>query len=253
MRGRDRALGPVRRSEATRTDRGGTRSGRQLTALGGGTMVAPRRRLPREGARRSSSSESRGGKLAKTCSRAGSRAPPEARPRTSTLNRSATTSGGRLAGSASRQQLSPPRPARTAAWPAWAARPERAGSTRRRTPWVDAIDAEGGHRDGAALAEISRPLPTKALADYPWGPGDRAPGASTSRRSTRPHQRTWTACATSPRHRHRRRPSVDSSRSSTRDIVRTHESRTVSAPPRRPAGALPRPGTSRRTPHGWRW
>jgi len=35
--------------------------------------------------------------------------------------------------------------------------------------WADAIDADGGHRDGAGLAEITRVLPTAALAGYPAG------------------------------------------------------------------------------------
>jgi hypothetical protein len=37
------------------------------------------------------------------------------------------------------------------------------------TVWADAIDADGGHRDGAGLAEITGLLPTKTLADYPSG------------------------------------------------------------------------------------
>jgi hypothetical protein len=35
--------------------------------------------------------------------------------------------------------------------------------------WADAVDAEGGHRDGAGLAEISRVLPARALVGYPSG------------------------------------------------------------------------------------
>lgn len=35
--------------------------------------------------------------------------------------------------------------------------------------WTDAIDADGGHRDGAALAEITDVLPARVLADYPTG------------------------------------------------------------------------------------
>jgi hypothetical protein len=35
--------------------------------------------------------------------------------------------------------------------------------------WADAIDADGGHRDGAGLAEITRVLPVAALAGYPAG------------------------------------------------------------------------------------
>jgi len=35
--------------------------------------------------------------------------------------------------------------------------------------WVDAIDADGGHRDGAALAEITGVLPARSLTGYPAG------------------------------------------------------------------------------------
>ncbi len=35
--------------------------------------------------------------------------------------------------------------------------------------WADAVDADGGHRDGAGLAEITRVLPAAALAGYPVG------------------------------------------------------------------------------------
>jgi hypothetical protein len=38
-----------------------------------------------------------------------------------------------------------------------------------KTVWADAIDADGGHRDGAGLAEITRVLPARALAGYPAG------------------------------------------------------------------------------------
>jgi hypothetical protein len=35
--------------------------------------------------------------------------------------------------------------------------------------WADAVDADGGHRDGADLAEITSVLPPRALAGYPAG------------------------------------------------------------------------------------
>jgi hypothetical protein len=35
--------------------------------------------------------------------------------------------------------------------------------------WADAIDADGGHRDGAGLAEITGVLPARALTGYPGG------------------------------------------------------------------------------------
>jgi hypothetical protein len=38
-----------------------------------------------------------------------------------------------------------------------------------KTVWADAIDADGGHRDGAGLAEITHVLPAAALAGYPAG------------------------------------------------------------------------------------
>lgn len=37
------------------------------------------------------------------------------------------------------------------------------------TVWAEAIDADGGHRDGAGLAEITDALPARVLADYPAG------------------------------------------------------------------------------------
>jgi hypothetical protein len=48
------------------------------------------------------------------------------------------------------------------------------------TVWAEAIDADGGHRDGAGLAEITGLLPAKALADYP-------PGTRVIVRRERPH------------------------------------------------------------------
>jgi hypothetical protein len=38
-----------------------------------------------------------------------------------------------------------------------------------KTVWVDAINADGGHRDGAGLAEITHALPETALENYPAG------------------------------------------------------------------------------------
>jgi hypothetical protein len=38
-----------------------------------------------------------------------------------------------------------------------------------KTVWADAVDADGGHRDGAGLAEITGVLPARALAGYPAG------------------------------------------------------------------------------------
>src|SRR3954453_1875969 len=35
--------------------------------------------------------------------------------------------------------------------------------------WADAIDADGGHREGAGIAEITSVLPARALAGYPAG------------------------------------------------------------------------------------
>ena len=53
----------------------------------------------------------------------------------------------------------------------WAvnAREHHAIATIPKTAWADAIDADGGHRDGAGLAEITGLLPAKTLADYPAG------------------------------------------------------------------------------------
>jgi hypothetical protein len=38
-----------------------------------------------------------------------------------------------------------------------------------KTVWADAVDADGGHRDGAGLAEITGVLPAGSLAGYPAG------------------------------------------------------------------------------------
>src|SRR5690348_18378767 len=35
--------------------------------------------------------------------------------------------------------------------------------------WADAVDADGGHRDGAGVAELTGLLPASALAGYPAG------------------------------------------------------------------------------------
>ena len=46
--------------------------------------------------------------------------------------------------------------------------------------WADAVDTDGGHRDGAGLAEITRVLPARALVGYP-------PGTRVIVRRERPH------------------------------------------------------------------
>jgi len=53
----------------------------------------------------------------------------------------------------------------------WAIRgPERmAIATIAKKVWTDAVDADGGHRDGAGLAEITRVLPARLLVGYPSG------------------------------------------------------------------------------------
>jgi len=64
----------------------------------------------------------------------------------------------------------------------WAIRgPERTAiAAIAKTVWADAIDADGGHRDGAGLAEISRVLPARSLVGYP-------PGTRVIVRRERPH------------------------------------------------------------------
>jgi hypothetical protein len=70
--------------------------------------------------------------------------------------------------------------------------------------WADAVDADGGHRDGAGLAEITGLLPVRVLADYP--PGTRVivrrerphPGAQLDLMETRDGWR-YTAFATDTR------------------------------------------------------
>jgi hypothetical protein len=49
-----------------------------------------------------------------------------------------------------------------------------------KTVWADAVDADGGHRDGAGLAEITGLLPPAALAGHP-------PGTRVIVRRERPH------------------------------------------------------------------
>ena len=49
-----------------------------------------------------------------------------------------------------------------------------------KTVWADAIDADGGHRDGAGLAEITGVLPARSLSGYP-------PGTRVMVRRERPH------------------------------------------------------------------
>ena len=52
--------------------------------------------------------------------------------------------------------------------------------------WADAVDADGGHRDGAGLAEITRLLPARVAGRLPArDPGDRAPGTAAPRRAAR--------------------------------------------------------------------
>ena len=69
----------------------------------------------------------------------------------------------------------PPRPARQAVScefsVGWAITEHGTGRDRAipSPVWTDAIDADGGHRDGAGLAEITGVLPARALAGYPAG------------------------------------------------------------------------------------
>jgi len=37
--------------------------------------------------------------------------------------------------------------------------------------WAEAIDADGGHRDGAGLAELTGLLPARRWPAIPWGRG----------------------------------------------------------------------------------
>ena len=113
--------------------------------------------------------------------------------------------------------------------------------------WADAIDADGGHRDGAGLAEITAVLPAAALAGYPAGTRvivrrERPhPGAQLDAFEERDGWR-YTAFATDTR--------VGQLAASTPDTARTPGSRTVSASRRTPASTTSRPGRSRSTPPG---
>jgi hypothetical protein len=56
-----------------------------------------------------------------------------------------------------------------------------------RKVWADAVDADGSHRDGAGLAELTGLLPAAALEGYPSGDaGDRPPRAPAPRRAAGP-------------------------------------------------------------------
>jgi hypothetical protein len=79
--------------------------------------------------------------------------------------------------------------------------------------WAAAINAEGGLRDGAGLAEITGLLPAAALTGYPARhPGHRPPRTPPPRRATVPCSRRATGGATP---RSRPTPQSGSSRSST--------------------------------------
>ena len=72
--------------------------------------------------------------------------------------------------------------------------------------WADAVDADGGHRDGAGLAEITRVLPARVAGRLPGGdPGDRAPGTPAPRRAARRVRRSRRLALHRVRHRHPRR------------------------------------------------
>ena len=103
----------------------------------------------------------------------------------------------------------------------------------RRRVWADAVDADGGHRDGAGLAEITRVLPARALAGYPAG-------TRVIVRRERPHpgaqldafEEARRLALHRVRHRH---PRSGSSPTSTPGTARTPGSRTGSAARRTPA------------------
>ena len=126
---------------------------------------------------------------------------------------------------------------------------ERAAITAIPNPvWADAIDADGGHRDGAGLAEITGVLPARGLAGYPAGTRvDRPPRAPAPRRAARRVRRTRRLALHRLRHRHPRRAARARS---TPDTARTPGSRTASAARRTPASTTSRPGRSRSTPPG---
>jgi hypothetical protein len=113
--------------------------------------------------------------------------------------------------------------------------------------WTDAIDADGGHRDGAGLAEITGVLPARALAGYPSGVRvivrrERRIPERSSTRSKRP------TAGTTPRSPPT--PASGNSPTSTPATAPTPGSRTGSARRRTPASITSPAGHSRSTRHG---
>ena len=108
--------------------------------------------------------------------------------------------------------------------------------------WADAIDADGGRRDGAGLAEITHVLPARALTGYPSGirSGERERRARGAELDAFEES---TDGATPLRHRHRcgTRP-LDARTARTPSRGARHRSRT-------PASTT-RPARSRSTKHG---
>ena len=114
--------------------------------------------------------------------------------------------------------------------------------------WADAIDADGGHRDGAGLAEITGVLPARGTGRLPGRDPGRSSAANArtpARSSTRSRNATAGATPPSPP-----TPVSGSSRTSTPDTARTPGSRTGSAARRTPGSTTSRPGRSRSTTPG---
>ena len=113
--------------------------------------------------------------------------------------------------------------------------------------WTSAIDADGRHRDGADVAELTGLLPAGTLADYPagtrcWSAGSAltpAPNSTPSNTTTGGAISAWPPT-----------PASDNWRSSTPATAPTPGSRTASAPARTLASAGSPAARSRSTPPG---
>jgi hypothetical protein len=110
--------------------------------------------------------------------------------------------------------------------------------------WTDAIDADGGHRDGAGLAEITGVLPARALVGYPAGMRLIVRGNVRTRVLSWMRSRSGMGGATP---RSPPTPRSGNSHISTRGTGRTPGSRTGSAARRTPAWSTSPAARSRST------
>jgi hypothetical protein len=113
--------------------------------------------------------------------------------------------------------------------------------------WADAVDVEGGHRDGAGLAEITRVLAARVLVGYPSGIRVivRRDARTPERSSTRSKKLMAGATPPSPP-----TPGLGNWPAWTPDTARTSASKTGFDARKTPAWATSRPDRSRSTKPG---